>query len=277
MSFIYAHKISGKVRVLSDTKIYVGPNYKQQLEHKLKMPEVHNIIKFGMIKTVIYKNNIAISSAGHIEVFNELLKELYENNLDNIDNILDIALTIHNEHNNNTDFIITTDNDIYSIKNNKIEKSETAWIGDSDAFNKFQELKLTTPQKTITVITEDENYEENDEYSRVDDSFKYIVNERLFETVGGIPIICFYANDKFQYEECYSVSTGYNFKQVLKHGEPIVFQHNVEDGGFSYYAFNLDNNYAMDIDQSDKYLVYMPGYSNEIYKYLSLPIFINKN
>ena len=76
MSLIYAHKINGKVRVLSDTKIYVDPNYKQQLEHELTKEESLNIIKYGMIKTVIYRENITISSAGHIEVFNKLLQQI---------------------------------------------------------------------------------------------------------------------------------------------------------------------------------------------------------
>ena len=72
MSLIYAHKIKGKVRILSDTKIYVDPNYRQQLEHELTKEEAENIVNYGMIKTIIYRENITISSAGHIDVFNEL-------------------------------------------------------------------------------------------------------------------------------------------------------------------------------------------------------------
>lgn len=279
MSLIYAHKANEKVRVLSDTKIYVDPDYKQQLEHSLTEEEMKCIIKYGMIKTVIYKNSITISSAGNIEVFNELLKRLHESDLENVDDILNITLTIHNNHHNNTDFIITTDKDIYCIKSSMIEKVENAWIGDSDAFNKFQELRLTAPRKTMTVITENGNFEEPDEYSSIYDAFKNIVKENLFEKVGGMAISCAYSRDsnKFSYDECFAIYTGYNYKRNLKPGESLVFEASVEDGGFSYYGFNMDKYYAMDIIQSDKYLVYKPGYSNGNYKYLLLPTFINKN
>lgn len=277
MSLIYAHKINGKVRVLSDTKIYVDPNYKQQLEHELTKEESVNIIKYGMIKTVIYRENITISSAGHIEVFNKLLQQINERKMSDVDDILNEALSVHNKHNSNTDFIVTTDTKIYCIRNNTIEKSEIAWIGDSDAFNKFQELRLSSPQKTITVITEEETYEETDEYSPVDDSFKYIINEHLFDKVGGMLIICSYMDGKFQYNECYATYSGYNSKQVLDQEKEIIFEHNIEDGGFSYFAFNLDNYYAMNIEQNEKYLVYKPGYSNENYNYLALAFFMDES
>lgn len=277
MSLIYAHKIKGKVRILSDTKIYVDPNYRQQLEHELTKEEAENIIKYGMIKTVIHRENITISSAGHIEVFNELLKQLNEKNLNNVNDILDQSLSVHKKHNSNTDFIVTTDTEIYCIRNNAIEKSEIAWIGDLDAFNKFQELRLTSPQKTITVINGREKCEEIDEYAPIDDSFKYIINEHLFDKVGGMLITCSYIDGKFQYNECYVTYSGYDLKQVLDSEKEIIFEHNVEDGGFSYFAFNLDNYYAMNIEQKDKYLVYKPGYSNENYKYLALAFFMDEN
>lgn len=277
MSLIYAHKIKGKVRILSDTKIYVDPNYRQQLEHELTKEEAENIVNYGMIKTIIYRENITISSAGHIDVFNELLKRLDEGNLNGINDILNESLLVHKKHNSNTDFIITTDTKIYCIRNNVIEKSEMAWIGDSDAFNKFQELRLSSSPKTITVINGKEQYEEIDEYSPVNDSFEYIINEHLFDKVGGMLIICSYIDGKFQYNECYATYSGYDLKQVLDPGKEIMFEHNVEDGGFSYFAFNLDNYYAMNIEQKDKYLVYKPGYSNENYKYLSLAFFLDEN
>ena len=113
MSLIYAYKINKNVRILSDTKVCVNPNQQLQLELALAREEYNNIIKYGMIKTIIYRYNITISSAGHLEVFNECLKTLEKRSVNDIQDILNTILAIHKFYHNNTDFIITTDVSIF--------------------------------------------------------------------------------------------------------------------------------------------------------------------
>ena len=148
------------------------------------------------------------------------------------------------------------------MKNGMIEKRENAYIGDSDAFNKFQELHLTykDKNKTIIVIDKNEMHEEPDIYPSIEDSFSYIIDSNMFDTVGGMKIECSSIDGKFQYSERYSIHTGYSFRQVLMPGEGLIFKTN-------------NNYYAMHFEQIDKYIVHKPGYSNENYKYLSLPVF----
>lgn len=272
MSFIYAHKIDNKIRILSDTKITISPDKISWFSKD----EYERIYNYGMIKTVIYKSDITISSAGNIEDFNELLEILNEKKSDELEKIICEAISIHNKYRRATDFIITDKNTIYIVKNGKCESALTAWIGDSDAFKKFQELKLTYPPSTITCISEEGIYEVEDLISSIDHSFQTIIDDKTFDTVGGAVVRCIYNQGKYEFLGSYATYSGFNFRQKLLPGESLVFEHNVEDGGFSYYAFNYNKYYTVYIEQSGKYLMYMPGYSNKYFKNLSLPQFLNE-
>ena len=80
MSYIYAHKTENSIKILSDTKVTINSNDLSRLKKRFSEKEYNNFLKYGFIKTVIYKPNITISSAGEVEHFNELLSFLYQNN-----------------------------------------------------------------------------------------------------------------------------------------------------------------------------------------------------
>lgn len=271
MSFIYAHKFDNKIRILSDTKITISPD---KISWYSK-DEYESIDKYGMIKTIIYKPDITISSAGNIEDFNELLENLNEKKIDELEKIIFESLSVHEKYKGATDFIITDKNTIYTVKNGKVEASLTAWIGDKDAFDKFQELKLTSPLMTVTCIDEAGMYDEEDLISPIDNSFEKIIKDKSFDTIGGSMVRCMFDQGKYRFLESYGSYTGFNFEQVLLPGEGIIFETNVENGGFSYLVFNHEKYYAVSIEQSKKKIIYMPGYSNKYLKNLSLAHFID--
>ena len=116
MSFIYAHKLKNTIRILSDTKPTIASNDILRLKKRFTKEEYDNFIKYGFIKTIIYRPNITISSAGDVEHFNEFLKFLYDNNIDDIKIITSEAFNLNFKYNGDTDFIITTEKDIYEVK-----------------------------------------------------------------------------------------------------------------------------------------------------------------
>ena len=73
MSFIYAHKIKNTIRILSDTKPTIASSDILRLKKRFTKEEYNNFKKYGFIKTIIYRPNITISSAGDVEHFNEFL------------------------------------------------------------------------------------------------------------------------------------------------------------------------------------------------------------
>ncbi|MDE5539647.1 MAG: hypothetical protein K2J20_04095, partial [Bacilli bacterium] len=67
MSLIYAYKTKSGISVLSDTKATIESNHLSILKHLLTEEEYGYYLKLGVIKTIIYKCNITISSAGYLE------------------------------------------------------------------------------------------------------------------------------------------------------------------------------------------------------------------
>ena len=277
MSLIYAHKVDNKVRVLSDTKVSVHPDDLDRLKKDLNANEYNNIIVYGMLKTIIYKNKYTLSFAGNFEPFNKLLLLLFNNNIDSFESIVNNAFLIHKGCSFKTDFIITSGSTIYCIKDGFCNMVEYCWIGNEDAYNKLHLMSLAYPSKTITVFdSKGRTHEIPDDYSLIDQSFKQIINDDLFDDVGGLLVMCSFNGTIFNYSEEYSFSSGFKYKQVLKDGDGISFTCDVDDGGFSYQSFNLNNWFVIHIDQNDKCVVYKPGYSHYDYCNLYLPFIMSK-
>ena len=142
MSFIYAHKFGNTIKIMSDTKPTIANNEILKLEKRFTKKEYNDFIKYGFIKTIIYRPNITISSAGNVEHFNEFIKHLYNKNIDDVKTITREAFNLNLKYDGDTDFIITTENDIYEVTENGVKKVLSSWIGDEDAFVAFNNFKI---------------------------------------------------------------------------------------------------------------------------------------
>ena len=276
MSLIYAHKTYFGTRILSDTKPSIDADDIDRLKKRFTKEEFKNFIKYGFIKTVVYKLNITISSAGVLEHFNKLLGYLESNNIINVEDILKAATDIHKKYNKDTDFIITTEHDIYEIKDGKYEKVEFSWIGDADAFSKFQEHKLKYvvderrystdfPKREIVALKEQD---------RIDYAFQSIIDDKNIDSVGGILVICYTVkSDNYEYcfQSKYATFSGFNYRQILKPGDNIIFSHEISDGGFEYFILESKTNFAIYISRVKLGIVYDKGYSDSEYCNLMLP------
>ena len=92
-------------------------------------------------KDYYIRPNITISSAGDVEHFNEFLKFLYDNNIDDIKIITSEAFNLNFKYNGDTDFIITTEKDIYEVTEKGVKNVSSCWIGDEDAYIEFDKFK----------------------------------------------------------------------------------------------------------------------------------------
>lgn len=276
MSLIYAHKTYFGIRVLSDTKPSVHPDDLDRLKNRFTVEEYNNFMKYGVVKTVIYKPNITISSAGMLEHFNKLLEYLETNNIIEVEDILKAATDIHNRYNKDIDFVITTEHDIYEIKNGKYEKVEFSWIGDIDAFSKFQEQKLqyVVDDRRYSADFPKEDIEALKEQDKIDFAFQKVIDDETIDSVGGILVICYTVkSDNYEYwfESKYATFSGFNYKQILKPGDGIIFSHEISDGGFEYFILESKTNFSIYFNQVKLGIAYDKGYSDSEYCNLMLP------
>lgn len=275
MSFIYAHKFENTIRILSDTKPTIPSNDMLRLEKIFTETEYNNFMKYGFIKTVIYRPNITISSAGEIEHFNEFLKLLYYKNIDDIKIITSKAFDFCFKYNGDTDFIITTEKDIYEVTEKGVKNVLSSWIGDERAnieFNKFKNNNIPNEIYYTEEVSEDIRNLDM-EISLIDDAFQSLISNKEIETVGGFVVRCIYEDEKYKFLETY-IST-IEKAQVVKLGDAVKFDSSRKDGGFTFMSFESCNYYYGYFSQIDKYIVYKPGYKDDKYRYISMPYIVD--
>ena len=275
MSFIYAHKLKNSIRILSDTKPTIAANDILRLQKRFTKEEYDNFIKYGFIKTIIYRPNITISSAGDVEHFNEFLEFLYNNNIDDVKSITSEAFNLNCKYNGDTDFIITTENDIYEVTEKGVKNVSYSWIGDEDAFtefNKFQENYIPNEIYYTEEVSEDIR-KLDIEISLIDYAFESLISNKKINTVGGFVVRCIYEDKKYKFLGAY-IST-FVKQQVVKHGDLIKFDSSKDDGGFTFMSFESGDYYYGYFSQIDKYIVYKIGYTDDNYRYISMPYIVD--
>ncbi len=281
MSLIYAHKTNFGIRILSDSKLTVAVDDKDRLKSILSKQEFDNIIRYGVIKTVIYQPSITISAAGILEHFNELLGYLQSNRITIIDEILKKTEEIHNKYNRDTDFIITTKDTIYEIKNGQYQIVDFSWIGDKDAFSKFQEEKfkyIFDEKKYSSEMLTESEIQSLEEIDKVEFSLKKVIENQTIDSVGGFLVICALSeNTNFEYEyfSRFCSFSGFDSIQTLNPGENVVFFHKISDGGFSCQILDSKSKFLVYLNQINIGIVYDNGYSDEKYSNLLLPFIVN--
>lgn len=271
MSFIYVHKLDDTIRILSDTKPTIASNDISRLQKRFTKEEYESFIKYGFIKTIIYRPNITISSAGDVEHFNEFLKVLYDNNIDEIKNITRVAFDLCFKYNGDTDFIITTEKDIYEVTQRGIKNVLYSWIGDekaNDEFEKFQHNYISDEIYYVGKTSEDIRKLDK-EIVLIDHAFDSLINNPQVKTVGGFVVRCIYKDKKYKFLGTYISS---NEKiQIVKPGDEIIFDSTSEDGGFTFMSSESSKYYYGYFSQIDKYIVYKSGYTDDNYRYISMP------
>jgi hypothetical protein len=275
MSFIYAHKLKNTIRILSDTKPTIASNDIAILQKRFNDDEYKNFIKYSFIKTIIYRPNLTISSAGDVEHFNEFLAFLYDNNVEDVKIITSKAFDFNCKYNGDTDFIITTEKDIYEVTEKGVKNVEFSWIGDEDAnteFNKFKENNIPNEIYYIGKVSED-TLKFDQEIALIDDSFDSLISDSKVKTVGGFVVRCIYEDKKYKFLGTY-ISTSEK-SQVVKSGEEIIFDSTKEDGGFTFMSLESCKYYCGYFSQIDKYIVYKTGYKDKNYRYISMPYIVD--
>lgn len=284
MSLIYAFKTSFGVRIISDTKLSVDDNDKNKLMKRLSKEDYNNAIKYGVIKTVIYKPTITILAAGVLEHFNELLEILKMNNIEDAKDVLKYAEDIHNKYNEDTDFIVTVKNDIYQIKNKCYQSVVSAWIGDRQAFSIFQKERLSFPvdffRNAIGDESSDDDIESTLEIGRTGYAFKNVVENKCVNSVGGMTVTCSmseYTNYEYEYFSEYASIPGYDSIQTIPSGEwvTVKFFHDVRDGGISGQILQSKKEFIVYLDNVGIGIVYKSGYRDMDYNNLLLPSIVH--
>lgn len=276
MSFVYAYKLEKGIKIISDTYPTIANNEMLKLEKRFQPIEYNNFSKYGFLKTIIYKSNITISSAGNVEHFNEFLRFLYQNNIEEIKIIISEAFNLNFRYNGDTDFIITTENTIYQITENGVKNVSSSWIGDKDAFDAFIKFqKNYTPDEIYYTKEVSEDIRKQDIMDlTIDTAFESLIKNPKINTVGGFVVRCILKDKQYKFLGTYVSEIVKS--QIIEIGTPVNFDSSAELGGFTFMAPNSCKYYYGYFFQTNKYIVYKPGYTHDNYKYLSMPHIVDK-
>ena len=136
MSLVVAQKTADGPRIVSDTRV-------MHADHR--RPSV----KAGVLKTIVARRNLTVCFAGEVALGLDSIRELAEaldgEKVDNTDGLLNMLHERASET-GSVEFLIATampDSRLARVRPDSIEKDlPTAWIGDIDAFERFQAARF---------------------------------------------------------------------------------------------------------------------------------------
>jgi hypothetical protein len=258
MTLVVARKFGNKIITLSDTRL-IYPEGSPDVPAKI----VHHNPEFGTIKTVFIGPKVALSFAGESYYANFLLNEIYKN-IDSMstERLCKLIFGVHKESKKDneyqTDFILSigddnSDNTILLVfKEGKIENSPSVWIGDKDAFNKFQEEYLSDyvggsfkkyvdslgTVICILPVQEGDDGGLSSEFTKLFGAFQLVSQDHALETVGGFTVPCIYSGGRFRYSGfsiCHPVGWGRTVSVSKGEGDITAMSlGSAADGAFAF-------------------------------------------
>lgn len=207
MTFVICKKLKNPSRIIVHSDSKITDQYGVGLESELRQ----NSPLSGLLKTVILNPHVCFSFAGASLFATNFLKHFYSKpaNYWNTDKFLSHLLDIHVKSDQAIDFIVCTSFQntpkIYLIKDTQLTQDvDTAWIGNIDAFNLFQEHFLSNASSNIE--------------ERTNISFQNVINSNSISDVGGFHMqVC--TNDKTMTNETVFL---YELKMAVDVGPKVL-------------------------------------------------------
>ena len=162
MTLIICRQIKEKIYIVSDSKV-------------TDKDAVRNNPLTGNLKSLILNPYLSLSFAGNIYYAEKILELFYSNRISNLQQLVLQCLKANIESNNETDFIIASlengNRVIIKISNKTTQQNQqNAWIGNPEAFNKFQEYYHTAES-------------DKKESSKISSAFKSVIKNEEIENV----------------------------------------------------------------------------------------------
>jgi len=271
MSFLFARKKGEYFYILSDTKINCS-EIKENIQRRIGKDKEILLENYGIIKNVIINKNLCIGCAGVIEYFNELLEYVEKKSIKDIEQIKEKALEIHRKYKQKTDFIIlyvnNSERNLFVIKDNRIEETDSCWIGIQKCFNLFQTIRHD--EDFIKGNYDMEFSKDFNEMCNDKKSFEKVLKSNISpDDVGKYYIDCTYTEEGFHYME----RSGFYVpsEQTLQPNESINFYDTIENGGCSYISYCENNNYSIYYEQIKTKITFEPYLMEQGYNYLRFP------
>lgn len=219
MTLVVARLINNEIFVVADTKFTI-PQEKKPLSSR------RNVITqaeqyFGGLKVIILFPGLFVAFANEISFAKDAIEKIYDKkiNLINKDQTIDYFFDRHCRSQYQTDFIIgficSSDNnpenfekEIVKISEGHIERGKNVvYIGDKDAFTKFQsysllkELKHPSPNFTLRRLGKESNPDFQQNLVNSIHAIDQVIRDLEIPTVDGVCTTLTSENDEFRYME----------------------------------------------------------------------------
>jgi hypothetical protein len=179
MTLVIARVIVDEIRIVSDTKV---------TNQSIRSGRLTDILK-----AVVLSPDLCICFVGTVKSAHHAILGLYQKNKPNrdldLEQILD-HLSTENRHDDGVAFIVSSlvpVPSIYRIRNGEIERDlSNAWIGDKNAFSRFQSVYHSLPPTIASRLPDDA--EPFDEGYKMNDAFAVIMEDCEFNTIGGLQL-----------------------------------------------------------------------------------------
>lgn len=198
MTLVIARRLSRGVRVLSDLRV--------------SHPEMRrNGLPHGVLKTVVLNPNVCACFAGSVGLGAHAIAELATNAGHLTAEQVVVALRLAHERSiERSEFLVAQAHPprLWKISNGHVGDDEAAaWIGDFDAFERFQEL-FHGPALSFRPPPEFDPTGSHAEASQLMDAFRLVIADDQIESVGDARVVASADEDGFRYLPYMEIDNG---------------------------------------------------------------------
>ncbi|MDO3696047.1 hypothetical protein QVZ41_14435 [Wenyingzhuangia sp. chi5] len=166
MTLIVSRIDKNKIKIISDSKI-------------TDKDAVRNNPLLGNLKSFILNPQISVSFAGNVHYAEKFLTLFFSNQIQTLEELKLCCLSLNNESNNETDFLIASlieKPNLCKVSNRKIsENLQNVWIGDKLGFEKYQtSLHGDNTEKKI--------------FAKMSDAFEKVIADETIESISDFQI-----------------------------------------------------------------------------------------
>jgi hypothetical protein len=225
MSLIVAQMTNDGPRIVSDT--WISFPYDAKLNYKK-----------GILKTVIITPEITICFAGNVKVGLGAMRQ-FANGIragQPIDDLIPDLLGSESDHERYTEFIIANtkaDSKLIRIRGQKIERElESAWIGDQNGFERFQEERNRLLDNLSLTLSQESDGSKM--LMVMHDAMKAVIDDTAIESVNGFCVRARAKEGKFNYLPSTFLHVGRDFQ--ITPGDDLISKmaQTVAEGGYSF-------------------------------------------
>ena len=196
--------------------------------------------RIATVKTAVLSGSTTLSFSGSPELANLAARMLLDTGASSFNAVRDVLLPIHKDSDETSEFIFTSEDRIFAVRNGRVRAVSDAWIGDYQGYRTLRSKELgrvrSPPNapgiEALMLLPGNSSGNTVEKSSSMIIGMRFAIESMEVNTVGGIPVLITNRDGEYKYECHTQLLYGRSF--VRPDGTTAM-----ADGEFSTHHFSL--------------------------------------